>query len=437
LLMLRTTKATFAHHQQAISWDNLPATFQHAISVTRCLGLEFIWIDSLCIIQDDAADWHHEGSKMASIYTNSYITLAASASENASEGLFPAPSDPKVQPAFERRRHADKAPYNIYVRPVQDHTKFIAGILPALQRAWIYQERSLSTRVVHFAGTELYWECRVKQFCECGDTWAIRHVSDSLKSDISRKLDADTQSSANDMRQWKHIVKQYTRLRIRYQSDIFPALQGIASVWERESTGDYLAGLWRANLVEGLLWHSSLLGHRPSTYRAPTWSWASVVGWIDWWPGTISAQHEMVEVLSASTTPVGDDPKGEITAGKIVLKGRCVTAKLVYEGTDELYRPGNCVEFEGPSDGAVKGLRVGPGDWFPDLGTNVGIDADVLVMQLVEIQEAGVATIYFIAFTRKDGENGQYERVGCARTVKWDISSAFRSRGKEMVITVV
>lgn len=65
-----------------IPWDKLPSTFQDAITVTRRLGIAYIWIDSLCIVQDDAQDWEREAAKMALIFESAYLTIAATAAPN-------------------------------------------------------------------------------------------------------------------------------------------------------------------------------------------------------------------------------------------------------------------------------------------------------------------------------------------------------------------
>jgi hypothetical protein len=275
LSIICTTKSTYIQHQESISWDQLPATFQQAIDLSRRLGLQFLWIDSLCIIQDDAGDWRHEGSKMASIYTNSYITIAASASRNGNEGLYRTLSDADRQSKFEMQSgNGQGSTYNIYVSPRQDHSNFAGGTLPLLRRAWVQQERILSTRVVHFGDRELYWECRATQTCECGAPWQrnvkYTYTSESLKCDLPRSRGSDESAQADNLQQWQELVREYTLLEITKPSDVFPALQGIAIKWQRPAAGDYLAGLWRTNLVQGLLWRSELAGHRLSTYRAPT-----------------------------------------------------------------------------------------------------------------------------------------------------------------------
>lgn len=162
--MLRTKKATYKLHQEEIVWRSLPPTFQDAVEVTRHLGIEVLWIDSLCIIQDNVDDWRCEGSKLASTYANSFITLAASASHHSGEGLCHTLLDEKS----EMRRHADEVPYDIYHRKVPNHDQYLASTMPLMKRVWFFQERALSSGIAHFGDTELYWECRAEQYCECG-----------------------------------------------------------------------------------------------------------------------------------------------------------------------------------------------------------------------------------------------------------------------------
>ena len=84
-----TKRSTIQDNLQRIPWESLPKTFQHAIEVTRKLGIRFLWIDSICIIQDDKRDWEEESSKMASIYQNSYLTICATSAVSDDAGLWP------------------------------------------------------------------------------------------------------------------------------------------------------------------------------------------------------------------------------------------------------------------------------------------------------------------------------------------------------------
>lgn len=79
---LELTKENADPLKSCVPWAKLPNTFQDAIAVTRMLGLRYIWIDSLCIIQNDAQDWEREAAKMALIFESAYLTIAATAASN-------------------------------------------------------------------------------------------------------------------------------------------------------------------------------------------------------------------------------------------------------------------------------------------------------------------------------------------------------------------
>jgi hypothetical protein len=85
---MRMIKETLSLYTREISWESIPRTFQDAITFARHLGLAYIWIDSLCIVQDDLMDWQEQSGIMTTIYSNSYITLAAAVSDGPESGIF-------------------------------------------------------------------------------------------------------------------------------------------------------------------------------------------------------------------------------------------------------------------------------------------------------------------------------------------------------------
>jgi hypothetical protein len=151
----------------------------------------------------------------------------------------------------------------------------------------------------------------------------------------------------------------------------------------------------------------------PSTRPYDIRSGTSIVGWLDWWPDAFGAQHERVAVLRAYTTPAGEDPKGEITTGTVVIRGRWLDAKLVDRGGDVPYRLGNCVELACLTD---REMGVGPGEWFPDLSADVETDAEVLLMR--KLAKKGFLNAWAVPGRRKrmcDGLFGIGEERGLPR----------------------
>jgi hypothetical protein len=155
---ITTTSTNLQRQIEGIPWHELPQTFQDAISFTQRLGYTYLWIDSLCILQDDIEDWRREGSKMSEIYSNAHVTLAATASSDASGGCFRR----RRKPSFAKHTcpdlHATYTDWYVWNRP--DHSGWSTDRLPLQQRGWAFQERLLSRRLIHFTGEEIIWECR-------------------------------------------------------------------------------------------------------------------------------------------------------------------------------------------------------------------------------------------------------------------------------------
>lgn len=165
------TESTLQARKKGIPWNTLPKTFQDAITLTSLLDISFIWIDSLCIIQNDAEDWAIESAKMADIYEYASLTLSATASAGDSYGCF--------SKSFSTSRSLpvslpeDVGTCEIAVRKPITHWDTIGqsemhARFPLMSRGWAFQERLLSRRVLHFSEAELVWECRELSTCECG-----------------------------------------------------------------------------------------------------------------------------------------------------------------------------------------------------------------------------------------------------------------------------
>src|ERR1700712_4686371 len=166
--LFTTTKATLAARMQGFSMEMLPKTFQDAILISRSIGVRYIWIDSICIVQDSSADWEQESARMADIYSNAFLTIAATASPDSQTGCL-----------FRREQHqaitftyaplSDPAAIgHIFVNASQ---KFLIDPLrkyPLNRRAWAFQERLLSRRILHFAPEQLFWDCQHSFLSENG-----------------------------------------------------------------------------------------------------------------------------------------------------------------------------------------------------------------------------------------------------------------------------
>ncbi|KAF2028574.1 HET-domain-containing protein [Setomelanomma holmii] len=250
---LMTTRKTLPEFLDSILWNDLPKTFQDAVSFTRKFQIPYLWIDSLCIVQDDVKDWEIQSAQMATIYQNAILTLAASASTGPHHGMF---------------RRADLAHLDNSVQNLVGHSgldkirtrKYLRhneAELPLLQRGWVHQERLLSPRVLHFGQEEMMWECMECLTCECNGL----NLSDRSRLIWLAPKDRFHRYSFS-LLNWKHergppawhaVVSDYSRMALTKPEDIFPAISGLAKSIASATGWEYAAGLWKENLLVDLM----------------------------------------------------------------------------------------------------------------------------------------------------------------------------------------
>jgi hypothetical protein len=275
----KTTKAREASYRRGIRFASLGKTFQDAIKVTRNLGLRYLWIDALCIIQDDKDDWRREAETMADVYANASVTLAATASADGAGGLFHPRQQPKSDLALKWTRAGNTTPERIHWRVKRGpHTLFLVEILkaPLNQRGWVIQERTLSTRIIHFARDQLFWECQESTLSEtnvrCEDTSSVSVKPATLLAQGSLTKHAWVQHKMDMV--WKEIIARYTDCQLTYQGDKLVAVAGIAKAWARACGDRYVAGLWQRTLPFALFWVRAGES-QAARLPFPTWSWTS------------------------------------------------------------------------------------------------------------------------------------------------------------------
>ena len=281
---MRTTTANIEAYRNRIHFEELPLTFQDAINLALGLGLSFIWIDSLCIIQDSVEDWEREASSMGKVYTNSFCTFAASSSPDSSGGCRRYLSAPTTVP---HSRYVDITKKDVEVRIFQErsldwHEEFDNG--PLRQRGWTLQERDLSSRIVHFGESLVLWECKTMKASSELPWFQMDKTDPPRLLLLNRPEEADREDNGVKLRDyWFQTVEDFTNRKLTKERDRLPALDGLAQRGKDLGRGDYLAGLWRADMPSALLWrtgteHNFIDCSRPTDYRAPSWSWASIQG---------------------------------------------------------------------------------------------------------------------------------------------------------------
>jgi hypothetical protein len=256
-LSARLMKELVEKYSLTIPWESLNLTFQEAIVTCLKLGIHYIWIDALCIIQDAKEDWIYEAARMTGFYLNSYLNISADASRNGTEGLFrerdPHPLRSFVVPYW--KADSQRCASVFYT----DRWFGSVSLSPLAERAWTVQEKFLAPRVLHFAAEEVHWECMELFTAESLPTLFNTTPASNIiirKSALRYVLpEQDRAQVLYDI--WYQLVTAYSRGSLTYKSDRAIAIAGLAGMFSRLlelSQSDYLCGIWRPQLEHDLMW---------------------------------------------------------------------------------------------------------------------------------------------------------------------------------------
>ncbi|KAF4618384.1 hypothetical protein G7Y89_g14920 [Cudoniella acicularis] len=337
---LMTLTTNIDEHKKALDMSTLPQTFRDAVATTRGLGLRYIWIDALCIIQNSNEDKAKEIGVMGDIYSLATITITTVNASCVADGFL----QPKSQVTAELPFKCPDGEMGSVLVSAQKTTDLWQQRL--YQRAWCLQENLLSPRVLLFTDTEVIWQCQTFPFRR-RDNKHVVYVNDNASFIASpfRRLPASVFSPASnanppadlelDIQTWKSIVENYTRRRLTVASDRLPALAGVTEKFQQVLKDEYYAGLWKSQFIPLLAWSRTTRHPKDyfpplESYRAPTWSWASIEGPIEYHTVTESdsAKHIQAKFISCTTEPVMPDlaSLGEIKSGRLTLEVSMVPA---------------------------------------------------------------------------------------------------------------
>lgn len=330
-----TVRKTLAENMAGIAWSKIPKTSQDAIIFTRRLGIQYLWIDSLCIIQKDEADWLQEGAMMADIYSNSSITIAATCANNCNEGLH-ARGDPPTGDHL-----CDWLKYD---------TNWHTHHRPLTSRAWYFQEQSLSPRVIHFYYDRLLWKCRCAMGCPCKGLQRLESYSAFAQCDDM----TDDQLWSH----WPRIASPYSACHLTRDSDRLAAISGVAKAsGYLQRNFKYVAGLWMKDSgiplsLDWRTWGSRVeRRHTPGEWAAPSWSWASVIPspWdgniVNEWPSTVHPESKpefrIEEYKLNFKNPEDETGPLKQEGTSITITGSAVKGTLLYDDNwPEPWKPG-------------------------------------------------------------------------------------------------
>lgn len=277
--------------QREIQVLRLPQVFQDTFIIASRLGICHVWIDSLCIIQEeDEVDWKQQCQIMGKVYSNAYMNVSATAFDKDEGSLLLRPSPRIIQKPIEI---SFKTWYGINKEYVMDTELWHNEVLnaPLNQRGWVFQERLLARRILHFGTNQLAWECRQSDALETfpqglPSTMCATSVS---KQDFCERLEESEPKAQYSL--WTELVEDYSKCKLSRAKDKLIALDGLANYFKMYLGDEYAAGMWRSNLTFDLAWYAGYDGEVPSSrdsteaaLHAPTWSWASVDGEVTFSP---------------------------------------------------------------------------------------------------------------------------------------------------------
>jgi hypothetical protein len=304
---LNTTKDTLKSREQKIPFEELPLSFQDAVTITRKLGYRYLWIDSLCIIQDSVEDWNVESGSMGHIYSNAVVCIAAEAAADSNLGIFESSKTERFSGLAEGRyvRPSDGTAGSLWFRESKAESSLIPNYLPEplismegplSRRAWALQENFLAPRTIRYGQKELKWSCRSFKCVEeephrrvpCDDS---KHIFRALEPVVVPTVPILSKKEILDC--WYKMVNEFAVRKLTYEVDRLPAISGIAKEI-RSRVGEaytYRAGLWQQDIHRGLLWSTNGQALVGTQYTGPSWSWASIT-WSAFTPSPIYNMEE-------------------------------------------------------------------------------------------------------------------------------------------------
>ncbi|CAG2009322.1 unnamed protein product [Fusarium graminearum] len=340
LKQLKTTKDVLQKHLSEVPMDKVPQTVVDSIRVCRALGLQYFWVDALCILQGDREDWSKESFQMSNIYENSYLTLCVVQGDSCSSGFLRKDHNPpNVRVKFQSKLDSSISG-NITLRMLHPPPTTLRRCTKEFgkysriddepgnsdlesaswgTRGWTFQEDQLAPRKVFF-GNLMFHVSRGSKL-EAADSSTVEH---------SRFIDT-MGSLEQGLETWYSMITDYSKRVLSFEQDKFPAIAALARHFSERFEGQrYMAGLWESDIHKGLLWTSTSEWKEfdeyqrlvPKEYTAPSWSWARRPLRLDW--VLIGDENPKSELIVRGSDVVTEEHNkfGRISKGRLLLTAR-------------------------------------------------------------------------------------------------------------------
>lgn len=367
----RLVRTTRIDYMEGIAVKELPQTLQDAVHVTRSLEVQYLWIDALCICQDDDFDKDMQIPFMNEYYRGAVAVISASGAADVHAGfLHPQETESNLRARMEGQIVADHVEFGSIPNriPFAPPDLSCIGVLivdtepclynyneePINKRGWTLQESALAKRLITFPSTGgIVMRCPEGEKL-IGEILANPFHEDPAFANLGTQ-DQLQPSEAESFQKWAAIVQDYSRRSLSFPGDILVALGALALEFQKKDGAvlwRYAAGLWTNSLRKGLLWHVASAHHPEgmsflpptrtvSQYHAPSWSWASceqaIIFRIKSEPELLLFQYGIgeepewcAEILDCKIFPQSEvNPLGAVKAGYIDIRGLLIPIQRV------------------------------------------------------------------------------------------------------------
>ena len=482
--MFKLLESNIEELKEAVPIDKLPRTFQECIEFVSSTDFRYVWIDSVCIVQDSETDMRAQFPLMSRVYPGAICNIAANASSDGSGGLFRRRDARSIMPLylavegreplidrltkpastsnvkrtlkslFKRRVNNFKpktVPTGLYML-IGDDTFWAREIVngPLSKRAWVFQEYLLARRTLHFGADQLLFECCRSKYCEgcpIGLPPRLMYHADYFTHNKRMKQPfvvyefERKEHMFGALSNWSQIIAGYNSLALKDPSDKLPAISGVAQEFQKAIKSRYFAGMWEDCLLSQLLWRVIYFAKRPDEYRAPTWSWASVDGLINTdmlgelavatWSGRKETQESSSTTVFAEIVGIHifleDDriETGRIKDGLLRMRGRLIPVSFTLISGDEDHNPG-VLKFamEDPRANTDESLGL----LYIDDAPTAPLEGDFFCVPLVR---QTLDSCKGMLLRATDSARGRFERIGTFEGGSRSVRYFCEERGKE------
>ncbi|TQN66471.1 hypothetical protein CSHISOI_08947 [Colletotrichum shisoi] len=438
---LKCTRANLQALEGDVPLGSLPKTLRDAVEVCRRLQVAFIWIDALCIIQDDEVSKLAEVGNMAQVYKNALFTICASSASSTTEGFLDYRSSPFQDPTMFRVPFRNESGAETSVDLAIERHGEALRTEPLKDRGWALQEQLLSRRRLMFTSYQLYWSRASlppgKKWIDGYKATPVEGLGVTVATDIARPFVADDGVSQEVWKQkalntWQTLVSDYISRKLSLEEDRPLAILGIAAEFMQLFGGEtYWCGMWQSSFPGCLLWrrHSTGLDRETtSTKRLPSWSWTSQ-DTHDLYPARLVFGSDVVREARITdfgpTSSLQQSPRGLHLDGQIWIEGRLLKDAVLQ---DSRYRTVLKDEVLGEAAGEVSS---NDNIWFDNRSDELAMrpqeyegsgNSTLQPMTLLEIRNVWEHNGIYCRFnidglvlrTKSDPERrGAHERIGC------------------------